>query len=62
MVRMPRSARPAATRSPMRLMNLTGVESESGTELMVAAGGCDGGRGGSAQDGDGCSGAGWARR
>jgi hypothetical protein len=32
MVEMPRSARPAATRSPMRLTNLTGVESESGTE------------------------------
>ncbi len=36
MVEMPRSARPAAMRSPMRLTNLTGVESESGTELMVA--------------------------
>jgi hypothetical protein len=36
-VETPRSARPAAMRSPMRLTNLTGVESESGTGLMVAA-------------------------
>ena len=33
----PRSERPAAMRSPTRLMYLTGVESESGTGLMVAA-------------------------
>lgn len=33
----PRSARPAAMRSPTRLMNLTGVESCNGTGLMVAA-------------------------
>jgi hypothetical protein len=36
-VETPRSARPAAMRSPMRLTNLTGVESWSGTGLMVAA-------------------------
>jgi hypothetical protein len=37
MVWMPRSARPAAMRSPMRLTNFTGVERWSGTGLMVAA-------------------------
>jgi hypothetical protein len=37
MVETPRSERPAAMRSPMRLTNLTGVESWSGTGLMVAA-------------------------
>jgi hypothetical protein len=36
-VTMPRSERPVAMRSPMRLTNLTGVESWSGTGLMVAA-------------------------
>ena len=37
MVRMPRSARPAAMRGPMCLTSFTGVESWSGTGLMVAA-------------------------
>jgi len=48
MVRMPRSARPAAMRSPMRLTNFTGVESWSGI-------GFDGSSGGSAKE------VGWAQ-